>query len=612
MEMNTTLTKLQVRANQLPAKTGVYVFKNTCQQVIYIGKANNLHSRVRSYFYSKNLPLKSLHLVARVDSIDYIITANEVEAFLLEASLVKEHKPKYNIRLKDDKAYPYIRCSIQDEFPKFNLTRRVFSDGALYFGPYTSSWAVQKTIQFLNRSFKIRDCTDTAMRNRSRPCMTYQMGGCTAPCVQYITPKKYGRDVKKSLEVLRGGDVKVLNRLQREMKRAAKKEHFETAARLRDSITSFQKVLESQNVVSTQMVDKDVVAYHGDTRNTMIEVLHIRHGRLIGHRSHFMPGLEANESYNQWMTSFLNQYYSDNIVPDEIYLPHSLGPALNRLLQQVFFERQQKTCCLKQAVGDESRQLIKMAKRNARDRFELQMKKKSSVELALEQLQSRLKLPRLPQRIECYDISNTQGQQSVASRVVFIEGRAEKSLYRKYKIKTVTGSNDFASMHEVLKRRLRRGDLPDLMVVDGGKGQLSSALQALKELKLEVPVVALAKAKTLSDFQSPEVQATKERVFLPGRHNPVVLSQSSKACHILVALRDEAHRFAVGYHRQRRSKKFLQSALDSVPGLGAKRKQKLLLQFGGVDKIRRLTADQIAAVEGFHLRLAQQILEHLK
>lgn len=597
----------------MPTSAGVYLFKNDKDQIIYIGKAKNLRARVRSYFNEGKVSLKTSHLVLRIHSFDYMLTANEVEAFLLEASLVKKHKPKYNIRLKDDKAYPYIRCSIKDTFPKFNLTRRVAADKALYFGPYTSSWAVQKTIQFLNRSFKVRDCSDAAMKNRSRPCMTHQMGYCKAPCVDYISPQKYQQDVKRSLEVLRGGGEKVLRRLQGEMQRAARQEKFEVAARLRDQIASFEKVLESQNVVSAQAKNKDVIAFFSNTRSTMIEVLHIRHGRLIGHRSHFIHGLDAGQDYLEWMSSFLNQHYSDNIVPDEIVLPLNLGRALNKLFQQVFLESQNKKCVLKQATTDEQGQLIQMAQNNARQRLETQIKNKTSLDVALEQLQLKLKLPHLPRRIECYDISNTSGQQSVASRVVFVDGGAEKSLYRKYKIKTVQGSNDFASMHEVLTRRLRRvqDGTPDLIVVDGGKGQLASAVKALNELKAQIPVVALAKAKTEANFQSAEVLASKERIFLPGRHNPVVLAQSSKACHILVALRDEAHRFALGYHCQRRGKKLLQSALDKVPGLGAKRKQTLLRHFGGVDKLSRARVDQIAEVEGFHLRLAQQVRKAL-
>ena len=327
--MGVSRADLKERVRELPTGPGVYLMKNASDKVIYVGKAKDLRARVRSYLHEgRNQSAKTLHLVNQIHLIDFLVTKSEVEAFLLEASLIKKFRPKYNIRLKDDKSYPYIRCTTQEDFPRFYLSRKVTSDGALYFGPYTSGLAVRETIRFLNKAFQVRDCSDGFMKTRNRPCMTHQIGRCRAPCVDFVTKKEYRQDVQSALDFLKGLNKKVIKDLSRKMKEASKEERFESAAKIRDSVQAIENLLERQVVVSTEIgLDQDVVAFFGDARGTLIEVLHIRRGRVIGNRYNFVPRLDptsADEDPKEWLTSFLNQYYSDNIIPDQILLPVDL------------------------------------------------------------------------------------------------------------------------------------------------------------------------------------------------------------------------------------------------------------------------------------------------
>lgn len=610
---------LKLRVKELPNDPGVYLMKNKTDKIIYVGKAKDLRARVRSYFQnSKHISAKTVYLVNQIQHIDYLVTKSEVEAFLLEASLIKKHRPRYNIRLKDDKSYPYIRCSLKDKFPRFYLSRRVSNDGAIYFGPYTSGYAVRGTIRFLNRTFQIRDCSDGFMKTRKRPCMTYQIGRCTAPCVDKITKKKYKSNVEGALDFLKGLDKKVVKDLKKKMKEASKDERFEVAAKLRDSVDAIGRILERQSVVSTEIgLDQDIIAYFGDARGTLIEVIHLRKGRVIGNRSHFIPKLDANsedEDPKEWLTSFINQYYSDNIVPDQILLPTDLTTDIYKLLQDVFRERQGKDANFVHALGKDGQKLMDMALKNAKAHFKDHINKQSDMMDLLGEIQAKLKLPKPPIRMECFDISNFQGKESVASQVVFEEGVPKKDDYRRYKIKTVEGSNDFASMKEVLERRFGHTEYedPQVIVVDGGKGQLSMAVKALKEVGREdIPVVGMAKARTKGDFEDADVKTTSERFFLPGRTNPVTFTRQSQAENILVHLRDEAHRFAITYHRKLRDKRIMTSELDSIPGLGEKRRTKLLKHFGSVDAIRVANQDEISSLAGFNKAIAATILESL-
>jgi excinuclease ABC subunit C len=613
------IDRLKERVRDLPTEPGVYLMKSQGEKVIYVGKAKDIRARVRSYFQDKkHISAKTIYMVAQIEHIDYLITKTEVEAFLLEASLIKKYRPKYNIRLKDDKSYPYIRCSIGDDYPRFYLYRKVKSDGAYYFGPYTSGGHVRETIRFLNMTFKIRDCSDAFMKARKRPCLTYQIGRCPAPCVDLVKSKEYKESVEQALQFLRGRNKKVVSDLNKKMKEAAQSERFEAAAKLRDSINAIEAILEKQVVVSQRDdIDQDVVAYFGDERGTLVETLHIRAGRVIGSRDQFLPKLNCNspdEDPKEWLTSFLNQYYSDNIVPDQIVLPVDLSDDIYKLMRDVFRERDQKRAQFIHAHDKEQSKLLEMAKKNAESHFLDRMNKQTNTSQLLDEIARKLHLPQSPLRMECYDISNFQGDESVASQVVFENGEPLRDDYRRYKIKSVEGSNDFASMKEVLTRRFKHTeyDDPQLVVVDGGKGQLAMAVKALKEIGREdIPVVGMAKARTEGEFTDAEVSYSEERFFLPGRSNPVLFSRNSEAIKILVQMRDEAHRFAITYHRKLRDDKMFQSQLDQVPGLGEKRKLALLKHFGSIEAIGLANVDEVASVKGMNKKLAGLVKEHL-
>ncbi len=614
------LENLKTRVASFPTSPGVYLMKNDKGKVVYVGKAKNLRARVRTYLGSLNdQSIKTKYLMTHVVLIDYIITKTEVEAFLLEASLIKKHRPRYNVRLKDDKAYPYIRCGLEHDYPRFYLARRVQHDGGIYFGPFSSSLSVRETIRFLNRTFKIRDCTDSFFKTRTRPCISYQIGACSAPCVKLIDKAEYRRDVDSALEFLRGRSTKVLKTLTDKMKKAAEEELFEQAAKLRDSIQAIERIWERQTVVSANKDhDLDVVAFHGNEKGTLIETLHVRGGRVIGSRPHFMNRFDCTsdgEEVKDWLTSFLNQYYSDNMVPDEIILPVDLGLDMIKLLQAVFEERQNKKPKITVGTGREGKKLLDLAHANAESHFKDAITKANRQAQGLEQIQQKFGLKNLPRRIECYDISNFQGSESVASQVVFEDGAPASDHYRRYKIKTVVGANDFASMKEVLSRRFKHEEYedPDLLVVDGGKGQLNMAVEVLKEIgRTDIPVVGIAKARTTGDFTDVEVTSSAERFFLPGRQNPVVFPEGSEALQILTGIRDEAHRFAITYHRKLREETSLESELDAIVGLGEKRKKALLKAFTSIEELRSAPLERLVEIPGMNRVVAERVLLHLK
>lgn len=617
------IERLKQLVNEFPTQSGVYLMRNTAEKIIYIGKAKNLRSRVKSYLLdSKDHSAKTRALVHNICTIEYILTKTEVEAFLLEASLIKKNRPKYNIRLKDDKSYPYIKLSWADEFPRLYLSRKVQKDGAHYYGPYTSGGAVFGTIRFLNRVFKIRDCTDHIFKTRTRPCMTHQIGRCTAPCVDYISKTDYRSDMEGARDFLKGRSRKLLKDIESKMKIAAGEEKFEVAARARDAMFAVKNILERQAVVNdSSEIDQDVISYFGDEHGTLIETLHVRSGRVIGTRSHMLSSLgllnegdAKTEDLRDWFVSFLNQYYEDNFIPDEVLTVMDLGMDLNKLMQAVLKERSGRDVIVRFPTDPKSASLLEMANANAKSHYEKQASKEALKQKGLEEIKSKLGLFKIPHRIECFDISHFQGTETVASQVVFEDGRPSKEHYRRYIIQTVTGIDDFKSMYEVLDRRFKHTeyDEPDLIIVDGGKGQLSQAVKILKEIKKEhIPVVGLAKARTEADYQAADVESSEERFFLPGRANPVTFKANSEALQILVGLRDEAHRFAITFHRKRREDRSLASELDEISGLGAKRKQILLKNYESIEAIKEADPEEIAQLKTFNRVLADRILLHL-
>jgi excinuclease ABC subunit C len=613
-------TILKERVKEFPVTPGVYLMKGINDKIIYVGKAKNLKSRLKSYFGTQtDMTPKTKILVKSILEIEYVLTKTEVEAFLLEASLIKKHRPKYNIRLKDDKTYPYIRLTWKDEYPRLYVSRKVVRDGSLYFGPYTSGYAVQGTIRFLNRTFKIRDCTDAVFKSRKRPCLTYQIGRCTAPCVDLIEKNDYRDDLEGAKDFLKGKDKKLLKELKTRMEKFAEEEKFEVALRLRDSISAIKSVMQKQIVINAQSsADQDVVAFLGSVEGTLIETLHVRGGRVLGSRGHFFPDLNAQaatEDPREWLVSFLNQYYEDNIIPEEIILPVDIGQDLTNLFKDVLRERSSQEVSIRLASDHKAQELLAMAQANCDAHYASQIEKSLEKKKGLQEIQDRLGLKAWPRRIECYDISHFQGDETVASQVVFEEGLPAKEHYRRYKIKTVAGVDDFASLQEVLTRRLKHTEYeaPDLLLIDGGKGQLSATVKILEDLSMtHLPIVSLAKARAQGDFTTAEVAATEERFYIPGRANPVTFKPGSSAFQILVGLRDEAHRFALNYHRKLRGETSLESELDYVVGLGPLRKKELLKRFKSIEEIKSADAEEIAKIKGFNRVLAERILLQLE
>jgi len=613
--------ELRDLVRQFPDQAGVYLMKNFSDKVIYVGKAKNLKQRVRSYFgETKDLTPKTRLLVTHIHIIDYILTKTEVEAFLLEASLIKKYRPKYNIRLKDDKNYPYIRVSMKDEFPRLYLSRSVKSDGSLYFGPYTRGGSVFETISFLNQIFQLRDCTDHVLASRDRPCINFQLGRCTAPCVKKISPEAYRTDVRKALKFLRGQSGELVEELEKKMIKLSEEEKYEQAARWRDTLRSLNAILEKQSVIDPEAKKNlDIITFCGDYRGTLIQFLHVRQGRVIGTRSQFIAGFdptEPKEDPREWFVSIINQYYWDNMIPDEVLISFDIGIEMVRLVQSALTERRggEKVKVTLATNDEKEKELLEMTEKNALMAFEKQSEKVESKKTGLEEIKNKFNLPLWPHRIECYDISNFHGKEIVASQVVFENGIPAKDQYRLYKIKSLQDANDFAAMKEVLLRRFKHSEWekPHLILVDGGKGQLNKAVQALKEMDCEqVPVVSLAKSKTTSDFEEGEVNSSEERFYLPGRQNPITFKRNSEAFRILTQLRDEAHRFAITFHRKLRHKQSLSSVLDKVPGLGVKRRKILLNHFSDIDAILKAKEEEIASLPSFHLELAKVIKKFL-
>jgi excinuclease ABC subunit C len=578
-------------ARVAPTDPGVYLMRDGVGTILYIGKAKNLKNRLLTYFQgatngtAHDVPRTEL-MVSRVEKFDVILTETESEALILECTLIKKHKPKFNIRLKDDKAYPYLRIQVADDFPRIEWTRRVRRDGARYFGPFPSGYSAKSIMRLLIEMFKLRDCSDNTFRHRSRPCILYQMQKCTAPCVGLISKEAYRESIEASVRILEGKSDQLQIELEKGMTDAAAHEDYEDAAFYRDSLENLTVVTATQSVDDAGAErNRDVVAIERDGVAGHAVVLQIRGGKMVAVRHLNLQNSEAAMTDAEVLFDFLAQYYIQ--LEADVKTAEAAAEAENGLLSpgMVFRAREaliayapddpellERTLGVKIRVPetDVEKQLVNVAKTNARHALEQSKKSEKGHGLAaLEEIQEKLHLSKLPTRIECYDNSNIQGEDAVGSRVVFIDGAPNKNLYRRYKIRTVEGANDFATMREVLGRRFSgtaRGEageieeLPDLVVVDGGKGQLSQAVAILEELSVQgVAVVGLAKARTESDFRKTEVESSLERIFIPGRKNPVPLLPHTQAYKLLTHIRDEAHRFAISYHRLLRDKRSLKS-----------------------------------------------------
>ena len=561
--MKTAKNSLLETIKTFPRSSGVYLMKDNKNFVLYIGKAKNLKSRVQSYFIN-NKNFKNQFLAPRVYQVEYILTDTETEAFLLEAHLIKKHKPRYNVRLKDDKSYPYIRCSMEEDYPRFYLDRKVKKKGSVYFGPYTEAYSARRMIRFLNQHFKIRDCGNHFMNSRTTPCLTHQIGHCTAPCVKKVTKKSYQEQVREASRFLKKQNKELLKDMKTEMQKFAQLERFEEASRVRDYIHSIEFCRGQQFVVGKTNKDSDVLTCFGDKTNILFQTLHIRAGSVVGERHYYSQYLYSGSFFYDMFSTFILQYYMDNFLPDLILVdinPSFISSKEKKKTNKNFFsvlekalsKIHEKPVCIRSPKNQLEKKLMNMALNNAKNRLKEKNSKQNVKLKGLKEIQKKFHLKKIPERMECFDVSHFQGSHLVASQVVFENGTPCKEDYRKYKIKTVKGVDDFASIKEVLLRRLKHTEYkePDLLIVDGGKGQLSQAVQVLKELHYtHIPVVAMAKARVKSDFSAEHVQSGKEKFFLPNRKNPVIFSAHSKALPVLVHIRDEAHRFAISYYRQ--------------------------------------------------------------
>ena len=585
--------------------------KGNSGDILYVGKAKNLRSRIKSYFTrSRDSRYHIRFLMARVVDIDHIVTDTEKEALILENTLIKQHRPRYNMNLRDDKTYFSLRMDMTAEFPRLTIIRKVLNDGARYFGPYSSASAAREVVKQLYKLFRLRHYPLETCRRRGRPCLFYQIGQCSAPCTGHISREDYAALAEGAVLFLEGKNRDLLKNLKKRMAEAAAAENFEEAARFRDLIQSIEVTVEKQKMV-VQGGDKDVLGLYRDGDFLEIAVLIIRGGSLIGSRT-FSLSWEMDDA--EGISSFLSEYYNrDVFIPHEVLLPVRIEDhgAFEELLSEKKGERVTIIFPRKGTKMD----LVKLADRNAETAATDKRSAKAGTENTLKELQQRLHLTEIPRRIECYDISNIQGQLAVAAKVSFLEGVADKDNFRHYRIKTVTQANDYAMMYEVLSRRFKREasgiNLPDLIVVDGGPGQLNVLTEVLRELNVTgVAAAALAKSRVNGEMSSREISRSDERVFLPGRKNPVVLRQNSAPLLLLARIRDEAHRFAITYHKKLRKKETVRSSLTDIRGVGAKRRKTLLRHFGSLKKIQEATLEELLQVTGIDYRTATTVWEH--
>ena len=584
----------------LPDKPGVYIMKNAEGRIIYVGKAIVLKNRVRQYFQSgKNHSPKVRAMVSHIADFEIIMTASEVEALILECNLIKKHRPRYNISLKDDKSYPYIKVTVQEEFPRVFITRRILKDGARYFGPYTNATAVHESLKLLRRLFPLRTCKHL----QERPCLEYHIKRCLAPCAGKVEKGDYDAMIRAVLLFLEGRTEDVERELQLRMEQAAESFNFEIAARLRDQLLAVRKIAEKQNIV-TGFGDQDAIGLARSEIGVVVQVFMIRGGKMIG-REHFLLQGSEDESDGQVLAAFLQQYYHRaTFIPREILLPLEIPQAEQELLEKWLSAKKQKAKVqLILPQRGTKKDIVDMAASNAEKYLHdeaARIKQANDQTLgAVEELGRYLGLPKAPDRMECFDISHNQGSETVASMVVFEGGLPKKSDYRRFKIQSTEGKpDDFLSMREVTTRRyvdLPEEELPDLIIIDGGKGQLSSALEIIRNVAghMHVPVVGLAKQFEL--------------VFTEGSSEPVVLPRHSQALYLIQRIRDEAHRFAITYHRKLRGKRNLVSVLDHIVGIGPKRRQALWSHFGSINKIKAATVEELAMAPGMNKPAAEAV-----
>ena len=606
---------LEEKLERLPAAPGVYLMKDSRGEVIYVGKAVNLRSRVRSYFgRSSDTRAFIPFLESWLADLDTVVVTNEKEALLLENELIKRYQPRFNVLLKDDKNFICLRLDPAAEWPRLEVVRRFKRDGAMYFGPYASASSIRETLRIINRYFQLRTCSDHVLHHRRRPCLLHQIGRCPAPCVYDVSRTEYAESVREVALFLEGKGGELIDALRTRMKGAAQELRFEQAARLRDQLYAIERSLERQKIATTETIDQDVFGSHREADRLVVYVLYVRQGRLNGGQSFPFTGQEFPDE--ELLGSFVNLYYGeDNVLPDEVLLPLRPEGGLEPLAELLTEKRGRRVRVLVPQRGEKLR-LVEMSAANARQALLDQRRSRDELEAVLERLRERLHLSRVPRRMECFDISHFQGATIVASQVAMTEGELDRSRYRRFRIKSVHAQDDFASMYEVVSRRLRRGreatDLPDLLVIDGGKGQLASARAAMKDLGVSIDVVGLAKSREIDSDDRAAVSArSPERVFIPEKKDPIVLPQNSPELFLLMRIRDEAHRFAITYQQKLMRRRNFRSVLEDIPGVGEGRKKALLRAFGSLKRIREASIEELAAEAGLGTTLAERIHAHL-
>ena len=606
----------------LPSKPGVYLMKNSLGEVIYVGKAKILKNRVKSYFQnSKNHSEKVRVMVKHIAEFEYIVTDSEMEALILECNLIKKYSPRYNILLKDDKFYPFIKITVNDDFPRVFVTRNYSKDGSKYFGPYTNGTAVYETINLINKIFPLRTCKLLIKEGGEtvRPCLNYHIKKCFGPCGGYINKEEYGKMINDVIDILSGKDTTVLKVLQSEMEEASMNLEFEKAADLRDKILAIKAIVEKQKIFKTMEGDEDFINIYKDEKDSCVQVFFSREGKILG-REHFIFENTAEDSIEEILEEFITSFYGGTAkVPRTIYVPAISNV---ELVEEYLTIKRGAKVWIKVPQKGQKREMLEMVKNNAQITLEKFKDKylidKEINKIALEELQELLDLEIWPSRIEAYDISNIQGVDSVGSMIVFEEGRSKNSDYRRFRIKTVKGANDYDSMREILTRRFSHGleevkaiqesklqfsagkfsNFPDLIMMDGGKGQINIALEVLRDLNINIPVCGLVKD---------DKHATRGIIY---NNEELIINRSSNLMQLIRRIQDEVHRFAITYHRSLRDKKTLHSVLDDIPNVGEKRRRALLMKFGSVDNIKSATLEQLLETPSINNKAAESIYQY--
>ncbi len=603
--------ELENKLKNLPSSPGVYLMKDAKHKVIYVGKAKNMKNRVKSYFQrNTDNRLYTEYLVRRVADINFVLTETEKEALILENNLIKQFKPKFNINLRDDKTFISVKLEVDKKFPYPKVVRQIEDDGAMYFGPYASARAVRETLRYIHETIPIRKCPDNVFKKRVKPCLYYQIHKCLGPCCGLVDEVSYQGLVDQVILILKGKQGDLIDVLKKQMYEESKSMRYERAAKIRDRIQAIEETVERQRIHSMTFVDRDVFGYYREGNEVYIEVMFIRSGNMEDVASyHFSTN---HNTIEEVFRSFLNQFYNQTrFIPSEIIIPVESADA--KLLEEWLSERKgRKVEVIHPQRGDKVR-LVEMAQKNAENAYMVSQVRKEDFIRTLQTLKETLKLKQIPERIECFDISNIFGKQAVGSMVTFEQGEPNKSRYKRFKIKTVGRIDDYAMMHEVLTRRYKRaveeGDLPNLIMVDGGKGQLGVALKVFEELAIgNVDLIALAKGGKGRDISD---EKFGECVFVPYVSEAIVLDPSSPELLFLDKVRDEAHRFAIAYHRKLRDKEYYRFPLDEIPGIGTARKKALLRCFGSVEGIRNATIEQLIEISKLPPKQASDIFNHL-